>query len=155
MKKLSMNFKILVAMILIAIFGICSSIFMIDNYCIKEDTVNIENDIDVVVNVYNESNNVEVEVNDNDDGIDVIIKDKKINADEHDYKETSLRSMCGIIDAESGLNIREDSSIKSEKIGAYCYGETVEIIGEKDDWYITNDGYIYKEYVNVIYFYHL
>ena len=151
MKKINTNLKVFVLMILISVFGICSSIFMIDKYCVKDENVDIKNEIDIVVNIYNETEDANVEVIKKDDGdIDVIIKDKKINDDKHDYNETSLDPIQGRIDTESGLNIREESDIKSDKVGTYCYGETVEIIGEEGDWYITNEGFIYKEFVRII-----
>lgn len=151
MKKISMNFKILVLMIILAVFGIVSSAFMIDNYCKKENRLEVKNNVDVIVNVYNNSDKVNVDVVEKDNGqVDVTISDKKIETSEHDYKETSSYPIQGIVSTERGLNIRQDANINSKKVGVYEYGETVEIIDSVDGWYITDEGFIYNEYVMLI-----
>lgn len=152
MKKFSINFKILVLMIILAVFGIVSSAFMIDNYYKEQNRLEVKNNIDVVVNVYNNSDKVDVDIVEKDNGeVDVTISDKKLETTEHDYKDTSsYYPIQGIINTERGLNIRQDADINSDKVGVYEYGETVEIIDVVEDWYITDEGFIYKEYVLLI-----
>ncbi len=152
MKKFSINFKILVLMIILAVFGIVSSAFMIDNYYKEQNRLEVKNNIDVVVNVYNNSDKVDVDIVEKDNGeVDVTISDKKLETTEHDYKDaSSYYPIQGIVNTERGLNIRQDADINSDKVGVYEYGETVEIIDAVEDWYITDEGFIYKEYVLLI-----
>lgn len=151
MKKFSINFKILVLMLMLSVFGIFTSAFMIDNYCKTEKEIAVNNSIDVVVNVYNNSDNVDVKVDKKTDGkIDVTVSDKKIETTKQDNNEITSYPIQGIVNTKYGLNIRQDADIDSNKVGVYEYGENLEIVDEVDDWYITDDGFIYKDFVSII-----
>ena len=151
MKNFSINFKILVLVLILSIFGIFGSAFMIDNYCKTEKEIAVQNSIDVVVNVYNNSEKVNVKVDEKVNGeVNVTIDDKKIETSEQVNNETSQYPSQGIVSTEYGLNIRRDANIDSEKVGVYEYGEKIEIVDEVGDWYITDEGFVYKEFVMLI-----
>lgn len=45
----------------------------------------------------------------------------------------------------NGLRIRTSPTLNSEIVGTYDYGETINL----DDWYISNNGYIWGRYVGI------
>lgn len=65
---------------------------------------------------------------------------------------TSVEASTGIVTAKR-VRLRKDSSTKAEIITNIKQDETVEILGEKDDWYNVKyksfTGYVSKEYVEV------
>ncbi len=58
----------------------------------------------------------------------------------------------GRVESKNGLNLRSEPSIKSRKIGALNYGETVRILNSGGSWYLVRTsggktGYCYGEFV--------
>ncbi|MGK0469056.1 alkaline phosphatase [Clostridium sp.] len=59
----------------------------------------------------------------------------------------------GVVTAKSGLNVRNQSSSESSKIGLLKYNSSVTIIGQKGNWYKINygksQGYVYNGYIKL------
>lgn len=139
--------KILALVILISLIGIFSSAFLLDK-CIDNYITKLQPQVktEVVVNLYNNTDN-KVTIDKDDKGnIDVHIdKNKAINNNEANNNKPKQ----GIIIATSGLNIREKSDINSDVIGALDYGSKVNILDETQYWYKIDKGFIYKNYVEL------
>lgn len=55
-----------------------------------------------------------------------------------------------IVTKETPLNIRSEPSLNAPIINQVEKGTIVEIIGETENWYILNNGYINKKYVEIV-----
>jgi hypothetical protein len=55
----------------------------------------------------------------------------------------------GVVTA-SALNIRRQPSITAPKVGFYRQGEKITILSEQDSWYLTDRGFISKQYVRLL-----
>lgn len=141
------GYKVLGCIILISLIGIFGSAFMLDRYidsCIAKLQPKVTNEI--VVNVYNNTDsNVKVE-NGKDGTVNVHVTDKTSSISSENEKYNPKQ---GIITAESGLNIRNEANVKSDKVGVLEYGETVTVLNETEYWYEIDQGYIFKEYVEL------
>lgn len=123
---------------LVCFVGIVLSVFLIDRQ-IDKYIAEIKTNVDINIEVVNNTNS-KVTVNQNKNEI-------KIQLDESETTETtSIKSTYVKVVTESGLNIRQEPDIESEKVGTVNYGHTIKITEDCGDWYKTDFGFIYKEY---------
>lgn len=123
---------------LVCFIGIILSVFLIDRQ-IDKYIAEIKTNVDINIEVVNNTNS-KVTVNQNKNEI-------KIQLDESETTETtSIKSTYVKVVTESGLNIRQEPDIESEKVGTVNYGHTIKITEDCGDWYKTDFGFIYKEY---------
>ncbi len=138
--KLNLKGKLLLLTAIVCLIGIIVSPFIIDreiNKYIEQISTEVTVNIDVINNTNDEVNIIE------DNGNIIVTVDEESTLEE----KTDLNINVRVI-SEVGLNIRENPTIDSEIVGTYSYGESVNVIEDEGDWYKTNKGYIYKEYVN-------
>lgn len=138
--KLNMKGKLLLLSTIICLIGIIVSPFIIDreiNKYIEQISTEVVINIDVVNNTNDEVSVIE------DDGTIIVTVDEEITLEE----QTDLNINVRVI-SEVGLNIRENPTVDSEIVGTYSYGESVIVIEDEGEWYKTDRGYIYKEFVN-------
>lgn len=136
MKRLSFSLKLFITLFVLCILGIVISTIaidkQIDSYIEELKTeIQIVNNTDNVVIVTREGSNIVIMVDHKDETEDVV----------------EPEVFYGEVTSLSGLNIRQEPSVESEKVGVLEYGETVEIIEDCGDWYKTESGYIFKDYV--------
>lgn len=123
---------------LVCFIGIILSVFLIDRQ-IDKYIAEIKTNVDINIEVVNNTNS-KVTVNQNKNEI-------KIQLDESETTETtSIKTTYVKVVTESGLNIRQEPDIESEKVGTVNYGHTIKITEDCGDWYKTDFGFIYKEY---------
>lgn len=137
MKRLSFSLKLFITLFVLCILGIVISTIAIDKQIdayideIKTE-IQIVNNTDSDIVVVREDDNIIININPGDE-----VEDEVIDPEVFQGKVTSL----------SGLNIRQEPSVESEKVGVLEYGETVEILEDCGDWYRTENGFIFKDYV--------
>lgn len=138
--KLNMKGKLLLLSTIICLIGIIVSPFIIDREIdkyIEQISTEVVINIDVVNNTNDKVSVIE------DDGNIIVTVDEEITLEE----QTDLNINVRVI-SEVGLNIRENPTVDSEIVGTYSYGESVNVIEDEGEWYKTDRGYIYKEFVN-------
>ena len=143
MKRLSFSLKVFITLFVLCIAGITVSTIAIDkeidSYIEKMNTevnITVINNTDDDVTIEQEDGNIIIKVNpEKEKSSQVIIPDE------------SGKEVYGIVTSVVGLNVREQPTIDSEKIGVLEYGAEVKILEESDDWYRIESGYIFKEYV--------
>ena len=89
-------------------------------------------------------------VNNGNDEITVDREDNKIvikidPVEEEEPEEVTEER--GMVTSTDGLNIRQEPSVESERIGVLEYGAEVRILEDCGDWYRIDSGYIFKDYV--------
>ena len=135
MKRLSFELKVFITLIVLCIAGIVFSTIaidkQIDNY-IEELKTEIK-----IVNNGNDEINIDRENN------TIVITVSPIEEEETE-EVTEIR---GMVISSDGLNIRQNPSVESERIGVLEYGSEVIILEDCGDWYRIDNGYIFKEYV--------
>lgn len=137
MKRLSFSLKLFITLFVLCILGIVISTIAIDKQIdayideIKTE-IQIVNNTDSDIVVVREDDNIIININPEDE-----VEEEVIVPEVFQGKVTSL----------SGLNIRQEPSVESEKVGVLEYGETVEILEDCGDWYRTENGFIFKDYV--------
>lgn len=138
--KLNMKGKLLLLSTIICLIGIIVSPFIIDREIdkyIEQISTEVVINIDVVNNTNDKVSVIE------DDGNIIVTVDEEMTLEE----QTDLNINVRVI-SEVGLNIRENPTVDSEIVGTYSYGESVNVIEDEGEWYKTDRGYIYKEFVN-------
>ena len=127
-----------------------SIIFIVCFIGIIISTVLIDRQIDKYISEIKTSVDINVEVINNADVKVTVSQNKgdiKIQLDDlHTTKPREEVSTYVKVVSESGLNIRQEPDIESEKVGAINYGDSVKVIEDCGDWYKTDSGFIYKEY---------
>lgn len=143
MKRLSFSLKVFITLFVLCIAGIVISTIAIDkeidSYIEKMNTevnITVINNTDDNVTIEQEDGNIIIKVNPEKE------KSSQVTKSDEDGKEE-----YGIVTSVVGLNVREQPTIDSEKIGALEYGAKVKILEESGDWYRTELGFIFKEYV--------
>lgn len=137
MKRLSFSLKLFITLFVLCILGIVISTIAIDKQIdayideIKTE-IQIVNNTDSDIVVVREDDSIIININPEDE-----VEDEVIDPEVFQGKVTSL----------SGLNIRQEPSVESEKVGVLQYGETIEILEDCGDWYRTENGFIFKDYV--------
>ena len=136
MKRLDFSLKVFITLIVLCISGIVFSTIaidkQIDSYIDEMKTeIKIVNNTDDDVLITREDNNI------------IITIDNPTQPEEVTEKENDI----GIVTSISGLNIRQDASVESERIDILEYGERIEILEDCGDWYRIENGYIFKDYV--------
>lgn len=143
MKRLSFSLKVFITLFVLCIAGIIVS------------TIAIDKEIDSYIEKMNTEVNITV-INNTDDDVTIEQADGNIIIKVNPEKEKSSqviipdesgKKIYGIVTSVVGLNVREQPTIDSEKIGVLEYGAEVEILEESDDWYRIESGYIFKDYV--------
>lgn len=130
--------KMFSLLFLVCFVGIILSVFLIDRQ-IDKYIAEINTDVDINIEVVNNTN---TKVTVNRDGNKI-----KLQLDESDTTETpNAKATYVKVVTESGLNIRQEPDIESEKVGTVNYGHTIKITEDCGDWYKTDFGFIYKEY---------
>ena len=138
--KLNMKGKLLLLSTIICLIGIIVSPFIIDREIdkyIEQISTEVVINIDVVNNTNDKVSVIE------DDGNIIVTVDEEMTLEE----QTDLNINVRVI-SEVGLNIRENPTVDSDIVGTYSYGESVNVIEDEGEWYKTDRGYIYKEFVN-------
>ena len=134
MTRKVLSLRILLTLVLTCIFGIIFSVVAIDKQIdsyieeMKTDIV-INNNTDLVIDLKEEEGQMVLTIDENKEVVE---------KEEYEY---------GIVTSQSGLNIREEATHNSDKIGTFYYGAKVRIIEDCGDWYKTDNGYIFKEFV--------
>lgn len=127
-----------------------SIIFIVCFIGIIISTVLIDRQIDKYISEIKTNVDINVEVINNTDVKVTLSQNKgdiKIQLDDlHTTKSKEEVSTYVKVVSESGLNIRQEPDIESEKVGAINYGDSVKVIEDCGDWYKTDSGFIYKEY---------
>lgn len=137
MKRLSFSLKLFITLFVLCIIGIVISTIAIDKQIdayideIKTE-IQIVNNTDSNIVVVREDDSIIININPEDE-----VEEEVIVPEVFQGKVTSL----------SGLNIRQEPSVESEKVGVLEYGETIEILEDCGDWYRTENGFIFKDYV--------
>ena len=129
-----------------------SILFVVCFLGIIVSTVLIDRQIDSYISEMKTNVDINIEVIDNNDSNVEIVQDGE---DITVYINPSGSEEANIIEgfyvtiiAKSGLNIRQEPTVNSDKVGAYDYGEEVKIIEDYGDWYKTERGFIYKMYTD-------
>ena len=137
MLEINVSLKTLLTVIFLCITGIIFSVVAIDK---QIDSYIADMRAEIVI-VNNTDNYIDME----QDGekTTVTINPKKEVVEENENTE----EFYGIVTSTTGLNIRKEASVNSEKIGALYYGAEVKILEDCGDWYRTENGYIFKEFV--------
>lgn len=135
MKKMSFELKVFITLIVLCIAGIVFSTIaidkQIDNYIEELKTeIKIVNNGNDEINIDHENNKIVITVNPIEE--------------EESEEVTEIR---GMVISNDGLNIRQNPSVESERIGVLEYGSEVIILEDCGDWYRIDNGYIFKDYV--------
>lgn len=143
MKRLSFSLKVFITLFVLCIAGIVISTIAIDreidSYIEKMNTevnITVINNTDDDVTIEQEDGNIIIKVNPEKEKSSQVTKSDENGKEEY-----------GIVTSVVGLNVRERPTIDSEKIGTFEYGAKVKILEESGDWYRTESGFIFKEYV--------
>ena len=136
-KRLGFSLKLFISIFVLCMFGIVLSTIAIDKQ-IDSYIEELKTEIQIV-------NNTDDGVIITRDGNDIVIMVNPKEEIEEEVIEPEV--LYGEVTSMSGLNIRQEPSVESEKVGVLEYGETVKIIEDCGDWYKTESGYIFKDYV--------
>lgn len=136
MKRMSFSLKLFITLFVLCIAGIVFSTIAID----QQIDSYIE-ELKIEVQVINNSNN-EIAIDQEDNKIIV-----NVNPIMEDKQEIETEEIKGIVISTTGLNIRQSPTLDSNIVGVLYYGEEVNILEDCGDWYRTEDGFIFKEYV--------
>ncbi len=136
MKRLSFSLKLFITLFVLCILGIVISTIAIDKQ----------------IDAYIDEIKTEIQIVNNTDSDIVVVREDdsiiiNINPEDEVEEVTEPETFYGQVTSLSGLNIRQEPSVESEKVGVLEYGETVEILEDCGDWYRTENGFIFKDYV--------
>ena len=145
MKRLSFSLKVFITLFVLCIAGIVFSTIAIDK---QIDSYIEEVKTEVSIEVVNNSNN-EITVIQEDSDITVII-DSCEESKQVAEKDIIEKDVYVTVTSTTGLNVREQPNLDSEKVGVLEYGAKVKVLEETGDWFKTDSGYIFKEYVTKI-----
>ena len=140
MKRMDFSLKVFITLFVLCISGIVFSTIaidkQIDSYIEEMKTeIQIVNNGDDDVVISREDNNIIITIN----PIEQTEDEKEVIEEETE--------MYGMVTSMSGLNIRQEPSVNSNKVGVLDYGVKVRILEDCGDWYRTDNGYIFKEFV--------
>ena len=136
MKKINKRYVLLSAFFTLCIVGIIVTTMLIEK-TIQGYLAEIGSDVNINIEVVNNTND-EVDVVESEDKITIYVEPEEST---EDIQEVTVIS-------ESGLNIRQEPGVDSDVVGTLYYGAEIEVIGVEGDWYETDLGFIYSEYVN-------
>ena len=139
MKKIDFGFKVFITLFVLCVEGIVFSTIAIDKQ-IDSYIEQLQMEVHVI-------NNTEDDVNIEKENNKMIININPTEENEEVTKENNKTDEYGIVTSISGLNVRQDPSIESEKVGILEYGTRVKILEDCGDWYRTENGFIFKEFV--------
>ena len=138
MKRMDFSLKVFITLFVLCISGIVFSTIAIDKQIdsyieeLKTEIQIVNNSNDDVV-ISREDNNIIITINPIEQTEDEVIKEEP--------------EMHGMVTSASGLNIRQEPSVNSNRVGVLDYGVKVRILEDCGDWYRTDNGYISKEFV--------
>lgn len=135
MRKMSFDLKVFITLVVLCIAGIIFSVIAIDKQ-IDNYIEELKTEIQIVNN-----GNDEITVDREDNKIVI-----KIDPVEEEEPE-EVTEERGMVTSTDGLNIRQEPSVESERIGVLEYGAEVRILEDCGDWYRIDNGYIFKDYV--------
>lgn len=139
MKRLDFSLKVFITLFVLCITGIIFSTIAIDKQ--------IDSYIDEMKTEIKIVNNTTDDVLIARKGNEIVITiDPKIQPEEVTKKE-EVKETYGIVTSMSGLNIRQNPSVESDRLGVLEYGAEVKILEDCGDWYRIENGYIFKDYV--------
>ena len=140
MLEINVSIKTLLTVIFLCVTGIIFSVIAIDK---QIDSYIADMRAEIVI-VNNTDNYIDME---QDGGkTTVTVNPKKEEIIEENDEDVS-EEFYGIVTSTTGLNIRKEATVDSEKVGALYYGAEVKILEECGDWYRTENGFIFKEFV--------
>ena len=139
MKRMDFSLKVFITLVVLCISGIVFSTIAID----KQIDSYIE-ELKMEIQIVNNSDD-EVIVERKDNTTVIIINPFEETEDEvaEDVEEESY----GMVTSTDGLNIRQEPSVDSDRVGVLDYGAKVRILEDCGDWYRTDNGFIFKEFV--------
>lgn len=131
MRNKVLDLKMFLVLFIVCICGIIFSIIAIDNQ-IDNYIEEIQTEI-----IINNKTDLLIELQENDGQLILTIDDT----------DKVTEEFYGIVSSQEGLNIRSGPSIDSEKTGTLYYGVKIKIIEDCGDWYKTENGYVFKDYI--------
>ena len=140
MKRMDFSLKVFITLFVLCISGIVFSTIaidkQIDSYIEEMKTeIQIVNNGDDDVVISREDNNIIITIN----PIEQTEDEKEVIKEEME--------MYGMVTSMSGLNIRQEPSVNSNRVGVLDYGVKVRILEDCGDWYRTDNGYIFREFI--------
>ena len=138
MKQMSFGLKVFITLFVLCITGVVFSTIAIDKQ--------IDNYIDEIrteIQIVNNSGD-EVIIDREDNKIIISINPIENKSEEVTKMENET---YGIVTSMSGLNIRHEASVESNRVGVLEYGAKVKILEDCGDWYRIENGYIFKDYI--------
>ena len=138
MKQMSFGLKVFITLFVLCITGVVFSTIAIDKQ--------IDNYIDEIrteIQIVNNSGD-EVIIDREDNKIIITVNPIETKSEEVTKMENE---MYGIVTSMSGLNIRREASVESNRVGVLEYGAKVKILEDCGDWYRIENGYIFKDYI--------
>ena len=139
MKRLDFSLKIFITLFILCISGIVFSTIAIDKQ--------IDSYIDEMKTEIKIVNNTTDDVLIAREGNDIVITINPKTQPEEVTEREEVEETYGIVTSMSGLNIRQNPSVESDRIGVLEYGVEVKILEDCGDWYRIENGYIFKDYV--------
>ena len=137
--------KLFMIIFLVCFVGIIATSFMIDKK-IESYIADMKSVININIEVINNTNNGVKVKKSNDGNIKVYINSKTDSQVNEELPNVLSKKVT--VTSEIGLNIRKKPTVESEKVGAYNYGEQVQVTEDHGYWYKTDLGFICKRYVN-------
>ena len=108
-------------------------IFQSNDKCTIDPINNLDND-SADIEVKQDKDNIKIYINPKEDSTTVIENDE---CDNDIYVQVT---------SKRGLNIRENPTVESEKVGVLNYGDSIQILSEHNGWYLTEFGFICKKF---------
>ena len=144
--RLNTKLKLLLILFIVCFSGILISGLLIDKKIesyVAEMQTNVNINVEVINNLDNDS--ADIEVKQDKDNIKIYINPKEdsttvIENDDYD------NDVYVQVTSKRGLNIRENPTVESEKVGILNYGDSIQILSEHNGWYLTEFGFICKKF---------
>lgn len=144
--RLNTNLKLLLILFIVCFSGILISGLLIDKKIesyVAEMQTNVNINVEVINNLDNDS--ADIEVKQDKDNIKIYINPKEDSTTviENDDCDNDIYVQ---VTSKRGLNIRENPTVESEKVGVLNYGDSIQILSEHNGWYLTEFGFICKKF---------
>lgn len=144
--RLNTNLKLLLILFIVCFSGILISGLLIDKKIesyVAELQTNVNINVEVINNLDNDS--ADIEVKQDKDNIKIYINPKEDSTTviENDDYDNDIYVQ---VTSKRGLNIRENPTVESEKVGVLNYGDSIQILSEHNGWYLTEFGFICKNF---------
>lgn len=144
--RLNTKLKLLLILFIVCFSGILISGLLIDKKIesyVAEMQTNVNINVEVINNLDNDS--ADIEVKQDKDNIKIYINPKEDSTTviENDNIDNNIYVQ---VTSKRGLNIRENPTVESEKVGVLNYGDSIQILSEHNGWYLTEFGFICKKF---------